>query len=172
MGSYRDGNQNSNPADHAGQSQAETRSPDDRRGATRGFSSDDPRRIEIWRGSPQLEDAVNQCSHVGSQGGISCSPGSRRQRPEMSRLPGLFRVRSNSVQQLDSFTLDEDLTLTNQLSRRTVEDAVHIQLSEGSSLRPDLATHLEERTYWAGRPTSFHATPGSSFWGRRQGGHS
>jgi hypothetical protein len=89
----------------------------------------------------------------------------------MSQLPGLFRIRSNSVERLDCPTSDDDTTQARQLFRRTVEDAVRIQPPEWASLGPDLATRSGGLNDRAGRPTSFYTTPGSNFWGPRPSGH-
>jgi len=146
------------------------RSPEETRGtrnerkpATR-TGGHDPGHTAIWRGSPQFEDAVRECLDVGSQSGPSGPPGARGQRPEISRLPRLSRVGSDSVERLDCSTPDGHTTQTRQISRRTVHDAVCIQLPDGNSLWPDFATSLGGRNDRAGRSTSFDTTTGSSFW--------
>jgi hypothetical protein len=86
------------------------------RGASARTGQYDPGRRTIWRGSPQCEDAVRECLDVSSQGGPGHSPGSRRQRLEISRLLRLFRVGSNSVERLDCSTPNGHTTQTRQLS--------------------------------------------------------
>jgi len=169
--SYRAGTTNTDSDDRTGRSQGETRSRRNRRGATAGTGGDEPGRMAIWRGSPQFEDAVGEHLDVGSQGSPGCSPGPGRLRPEIPRLPGLFRVGSNSVERLDCSTPDGNTTQTRQLSRRTGKDAVCIQSPESSSLGPDFTTRPGGRNNRAGRPTSFYTTPGSSFWGPRVSSH-
>jgi len=169
--SYRSGTTNSDPEERTGRSPAEASSPRNRRGLATGIGGHDPRRTAVWRGSPRFEDAVSECLDVGSQGGPGCPSSPGRQRPEISRLPGLFRVGSNSVERLDCSTQDGHTTQARQLSRRTVEDAVRIQPPEGKRLGPDLATRPGGRNDRAGRPTSFYTTAGSSFWGPRPSSH-
>jgi hypothetical protein len=118
----------------------------------------------IWRCSPRFEDSVSKCIDVSSQSGPSCSPGSGLQRPEISRLPGLFRIRSNSVERLDRSTLDGNMTQARQLSRRTVAAAIHVQSPERKILRPDFPTRPEGWNDRARRPTTFYKTHGSSLW--------
>jgi len=61
---------------------------------------------DITRDARQSREEVRglrtqyECLDVSSQGGSGCSPGPGRQRPEISRLPGLFRIGSNSVERL------------------------------------------------------------------------
>jgi hypothetical protein len=130
----------------------ETTSSGNQRGSSTRAGRYDPGRTAIWRGSPRFEHAVSECVDVTSQSG----PGySGRQRSEISRLPGHFRNRSNSVERLDCSPPDGHTTQTRQLSRRTVEDAVRIQPPEGDSLRPDFATRPGGRNDRAERPTSF-----------------
>jgi len=149
--------------ERTGRSPEGTNSPRNQRGTSTRVGGDDPRRTTFWRGSPQFEDAVSERLDLSGQSGSGCSSGSGGQRPEISRLPGLFRVGSNSVERLDCSTPDGHTTQADQLSRRTVEDAVPIQPPEGNSLRTDLATRPGGRNDRAGRPTSFYTTPGSSF---------
>ena len=163
--SYRDGATNTDSDKWTGRSKEETRSCRDRRGATGGIGNNDTGCTTIWRGSPRFEDAVSQRPYPGSQSSSSCSPGPGGQRPQISRLPRLFRVRSNSVERMDCSTPDGYTTQARQLSWRTVEDAVRIQPPERSSLSPDLTTSPGGWNDRAGRPTSFYSTPGSSFWG-------
>src|SRR5882757_3363186 len=169
--SHQTGTTDTDPEERTGRSLEETSGPRNQRGPTAGTGRYDPGRTAIWRGSPRFEDAVSECLDVSSQGGSGCSPGPGRQRPEISRLPGLFTVGSNSVERLDCSTPDGHTTQARQLSRRTVEDAVCIQPPEGNSLRTDLATREGRRNDRAGRPTSFYTTPGSSFWGPRPSSH-
>jgi hypothetical protein len=112
--------------DEAGRSPAEASGFGNQRRPATGTGRYDPGRTTIWRGSPRFEDAVSQCVDISSQSSPGGSPGSGRQRLEISRLPGLFRVGSNSVERLDCSTLDGHTTQARQLSRRTVKDAVCI----------------------------------------------
>jgi hypothetical protein len=169
--SYRARTTNPDAEDRTGRSLEETTSSKNQQGFTTGTGRYDPGSTAIWRGSPRFEDAVSECVDISSQSGSGGSPGARRQRSEISRLPGLFRVGSNSVKGLDCSTPDGHTTQTRQLSRRTVEDAVRIQPPEGNSLRRDIATRPGGRNDRAGRPTSFDITPGSSFWGPRPSSH-
>jgi len=89
---------------------------------------DDPGCTAIRTGSPRVEDAVSQCSYIGSRGNSRGPTDSQRQRPEICGLPGLFRVGSISFERLDWSTPDGDTTQTGQGSQRAVEDAVCIQL--------------------------------------------
>jgi len=148
-----------------GRGQKETCSTRDGRGPSTRTGGYDPGCTTIWRGSPQFEDAVSECLDIASQSGPSCSTCSERQRSDVSRLPRHFRVGSISVERLDCSTSNGNTTQTRHLSRRTVQDAVRIQLPEENSLRTDLATCPGGRNDRAGRPTSFYKTPGSSFWG-------
>jgi len=150
-----------------GQSQTETHSTRNGREASTRTSGYDPGLTAIWRGRPQFDDAVSKLHDVSSQSGSGCGPCSRESRQEISRLPGLFRVRSNSVGRLHCSTPDGYTTQTLQLSRQAVEDAVCIQPPQGNSLEPDLATRPGGQNDWAGRPTSIDTSPGSSFWGPR-----
>jgi len=84
-----------------GPSPTKTYSTRDERGPLTGTGGYNPGHTAIWRGSPQFEVAVSECLDTGSQGGPSRSSGSGRQRSEISRLPGHFRVGSNSVEKLD-----------------------------------------------------------------------
>jgi len=162
---------NADSEERTGRSLEVTSGPrNQRRDATR-VGRDDPRCTTIWRGSPRFQDAVSQRPDSGGQSGSGCSLGSGRQRPEISRLPGLFRVGSNSVERLDCSTPNGHTTQTRQLSRRAVEDAVCIQSLEGNSLRLDSATRPGGRNDRGGRPNSFYTTPGSSFWGPRPSSH-
>jgi hypothetical protein len=154
-----------------GRSLEEASGPRNQRGPATGTGRYDPRRTTIWRVSQRSEDAVSECLDIGSQGGSSYSPGSRRQRSEISRFPRLFRVGLQSVERLDCLTPDGHTTQARQLSRRTVEDAVCIQPPEGNSLRPDFATRPRRRNDRAGGPTSFYITPGSSFRGSQPSSH-
>jgi len=169
--SYRAGTTNTDPEGRTGRSHEETTGSRNQRGATTGVGRYDLGRTAIWRGSPRFEDAVSECVDIGSQGSPGCPPGSGGQRPEISRLPGLFRIGSNSVERLDCSTQDGHTTPTRQLSRRTVEDAVRIQSPEGSRLGPNTATRPGGRNDRVGRPTSFYTTPGSSVWGPRLSSH-
>jgi hypothetical protein len=63
------------------------------------------------------------------------------------------------------------MTQTRQLSQRIVKDAVRIELPEGNSARPDLATCPGGRNNTVGRLTSFNTTPGSSIWGPQPSSH-
>jgi hypothetical protein len=169
--SHRTRTTDTDPEERTRRSLEEASGPRNQRRPATGTGRYDPGRTAIWRGSPRFEDAVRECFDVSSQGGPSCSPGPRGQRPEISRLPGLFRVGSNSVERLDCSTPNGHTTQTRQLSRRTVDDAVRIQSAEGNRLRTDLATRPGGRDDRAGRPTSFCTTPGSSFWGPRLSNH-
>jgi len=149
------------PGTNEGRSQTVTCSIRNKQGTLRRTGRYDPGCTAICRGSPLFEDAVGECLDVGRQSGPGCSLGPRRQLPEISRLPGLFRVRSNSVERLDCSTPDGHMTQARQLSRWTVEDAVCIQPPKGSRLKTDFATHPGGRNDRAGRPTSF-LVPGPS----------
>jgi hypothetical protein len=108
--SYRTGTTNTDPEDRTGRSLEEACGPRNQRGPTTATGRHDPRRTTIWRGSPRFQDAVSECVDVSSQSGSGCSPDPGRQRPEISRLPGLFRVGSNSVEMLDRSTPDAHTT--------------------------------------------------------------
>jgi len=148
--SYRDGATDTNSDNRTGRSQEETRSHRKRRSTTEKTCTDDPVRTAIWKASPQFKDIVSECLDVGSEGGPSCSPGSRRQRPEISWHSGHFRVRSNKVERLDCSTPDGNTTQAHNLSRRIVEDAVPIPPLEGNRLMADLATRPGGRNDSAG----------------------
>jgi len=107
---------NADSEERTGRSPEETSGPRNRRGDTTGVGRYDPGRTTIWRGSPRFEDVASQRLDSGSQSGSGHSQGSGRQRPEISRLPGLFRVRSNSVERLDCSTPNGHTTQTRQLS--------------------------------------------------------
>ena len=171
MRPYRAGTTNTDSTERTGRGLEETPASRNQRGSAIGTGRYDPGCTAIWRGSPRFEDAVSECVDISSQSGPSCSPGSGRQRPEISRLPGLFRVGSNSVEGLDCSTSNGHTTQARQLSRRTVENAVRIQSPEGSRLRTNLATRPGGRNDRVGRPTSFDTTPGSSFWGPGPNSH-
>jgi len=171
MRPYRAGTTNTNSQERTGRSLEETNGTRNQRGFATGTGRHDPRRTAIWRGSPRFEHAVSEWVDVSSRSSPGCSPGFGRQRPEMSRLPRLFRVESNSVRRLDCSTPDGHTTQARQLSRRTFEDAVCIQSPEGSRLRPDLATRPGRRNDRVGRPTSIFTTPGSSFCGGGPNSH-
>jgi hypothetical protein len=96
--------------EQAGRSLEETTSCRNQRGPSTATGQYDLGHTAIWRGSPQFEDAVSECLDVSSRNCSGYSPGSRRQRPEISRLPGLFRVGSNSVEKLDCSTTDGHMT--------------------------------------------------------------
>jgi len=134
---------------------------------TTGTGRHDTRRQTVGGGSRSFEDAVSQCALLSGPGSSNSSPATRRQRIVVSRLPGLFRIGSRSVEGLDSLTPHGHTTQTRQLSQRAVEDALRIQSLEGNSLRPDFATRQGWQRDWAGRPASFYTTPGISIWGPR-----
>jgi hypothetical protein len=154
---------NTDPEGLAGRSPEEINGPRNQRGTSTGTGRHDPRRTAIWRGSLWLEDAVSKSLELGSQSSPGRPPNSRGQTPAISRLPGLFRVRLNSVPGLHRSTPDGHTTQPCQLSRRTFKDVVYIQPLEGNRRRPDLATPPGGWNDRAGRPISFYTTPGSSF---------
>jgi len=154
-----------------GRSPEDINGPRNQRGTSTGTGRHDPRLTAIRRGSLRFEDAVSECLDLGSQSSPGRPLNSRGQRPEISRLPGIFRVGLNSVERLHCSSPDGYTTQARQLSRRTVKDAVCIQPLEGSSLKPDLATCPVGRNDRAGRHTSFYTTPGSSFWEPRPDSH-
>jgi hypothetical protein len=75
-----------------------------------GTGGHDPGHTAIWRGRPQFEDAVSERLDIGSQSDSGCYTGPRRQRPEISLLPGRFRIGLNSVESLDCATQDGHMT--------------------------------------------------------------
>jgi len=123
------------------------------------------------RGRPEFEDAVSECAILSRMGSASSPPPTRRQRTEISRLPGLFRVGSNSVERLDCATPDDYPPHTQQVSRRAGEDEVRLQPPERDRFEADIATRPRQRRDRARGPTSFYTTPGSSFWGPRASSH-
>jgi len=131
----------------------------------------DTGRQTIGGRSPSVEDAVNECPILSGPGSLNSPPPIRRPRTEVSRLPGLLRNGSNSIQRLDCTTPDGHTTNARQLSRWTLEDAVRIQSSEGGRLRPDFATRPGGWGNRTGRLTSIYTTPGSSNWGPRPSSH-
>jgi len=92
-----------------------------------------------------------------------------RKFPHSPHLSGLNQTQWGC---LDCSATDRNSTQPCNLSSRTVDIAVCVQLSEGSSLCTDLATCLSGWNSRAGRPTSHCTTPASSFLGPREGGHS
>jgi hypothetical protein len=91
--SHRGRTTKSDSEGRAGRSLEETDSPGNQRGPATGTARHDPEPTAIWRGSLWFEDAVCECFDTSSQSIPSGSPGSRRQRPAISRLTGLLRVR-------------------------------------------------------------------------------
>jgi len=142
-----------------------------RRGPMGGTFSDDMGCIAIWRGGPRIEDTTSQCSNFGNQSNSGCSLGSRWQRPAMSWLPRLFKVKSNSVVRLDCSIPHSNSTEACHCTPKTVEDAVRIQPSDGRRLGTELATCLGGWNDKAERPTSIFTTPGSSYWAPRPSCH-
>jgi len=123
--------------------------------------------LTVMRRSPSFKDACTVRRILSSTGIPDSPPATRGPRREVSRLAGLFRIRSESVDRQDCSTLDGHTTKAPQLSRRTVEAAVLIQPPEGSILSPDLATNTGWCNDRAGRPTSVLTTPGRRVWGPR-----
>jgi hypothetical protein len=156
---YRVGAADTDSDERTGRSQEETRSTRDEGKPPTRTGGYELGRTAIWRASPQFKDAVSKCLNTGSQSSARGSPSSRGQTSEISPLPRHFWVGSNSVERLDCSTPDGNTTQAHQFSRRTVEDAVHIQPQQGSSLKPDLGTRPGGRNERAGRPTSFYTTP-------------
>jgi len=167
----QDGEQDLGSGNQSRWRQDPTSSIRNRRNTPRGCAGIDRGSTAIRRGSPRCDEAVSQCSYIGSVGSSRSPSDSRRQRPEISRLPRRFRVGSNSVERLWCSTPDAHTQQAHQPSRRTVEDVVHFHSAEGHILRPDLATHLGWRNDWAGRPTSLYTTPRSNEWGPRPSRH-
>jgi len=131
-----------------------------------GFPQDDPGLSAIYGGSPCCEDAGSQCCFISSRSNSRGSHGSRGLRPEISPLPGRFRIGSHSLVELaDGSTPDGHTTEACQPSQRTGQDAVCIQQSERHSLRPDLATRVGGRNNRTAKPISFDTTPESSLRG-------
>jgi len=128
-------------------------------------------RQTIGRKSPSCEDAARQCAILSSPGSPDSTPATQRQRTEVSGLPGRFRIRSRSVERLDSSDPNGHMTQSRQLSPRAVEDVVRIQSPQGSGLRPDFTTRPGRWRDKAGRPTRVHRTPGSSVWGPQPSSH-
>lgn len=96
-------------------------------GVTRGAGWYDKRCTSIHRGSQKALKTVGQCSDICSKS----SPGSplefRGQRPEISLLHRVFKLRPNSVERLDCATLDSHWLRSRKLPRQTHEDVVCIQ---------------------------------------------
>jgi hypothetical protein len=67
---------NTDSDEHTGRGQDATPGTRGKRGSSTRTVGHDPGRRAIWWGSPQLEKAVSECLNVGSQGNLSCSPGS------------------------------------------------------------------------------------------------
>jgi len=150
-----------------------TNPPDsgDRQRSEEGVGRYDQRRPRSQRGGPEFEDAASECAILSRTGSASSPRPTRRQRTEISRLPGLFRVGSNSVEGLDCPTPDGYPPHTQQVSRRAGEHEVRLQSPERDRPEADIATCPRQRRDRARGPTSFYTTPGSSFWGPRPSGH-
>jgi hypothetical protein len=67
-------------------------------------------------GSREFEDAVSQCAILSRTGSANTPPRTGGQRSEVPRLPGLFRIGSNSAERLDRTSPDDNPTQTKQLS--------------------------------------------------------
>jgi len=154
-----------------GRSQEDPENGGNRPGPTTGTGRYDTRRQTIGRWSPTIDDTVSQRAILSGNGSPDSTPAIRRPTTEVCRLPGLLRIRSNSVERLDCSTPDGHTMQTCQFPRQTVEDAVRILPPEGSSFRPDFATRPGGQGDRAGRPTTLYTTPGSSFWGPRPSSH-
>jgi len=150
-----------------------TNPPDsrDRRRSEEGIGRHDQGRPLSQRGGLEFEDAVSECAILSRTGSASSPPLSRRQRIEISRLPGLFRIGSNLVERLDCATPNRHPPYTQQVPRRAGEDEVRLQSPERDCPETDIATRPRQRRGRAGTPTSFYTTPGSSFWGPRPSSH-
>ena len=105
--------------------------------------------------SPNFDNAVGKCAILSGPSSPDSPPATQRPLTEVSRLPGLFRVRSSSVERLGCSAPDGHTTQACQLSRQAVEDVVCIQSLERGSHRSDLATHPGELRNWARKPASF-----------------
>jgi hypothetical protein len=84
MRPHQDGESDTHSEEQMGRSQTEACRSRNRRGSLTGASGHDQRRTRIWRGSLRVEDAVSECLDISSQRGPGCSPGSGRQRTEIS----------------------------------------------------------------------------------------
>jgi len=171
MRSYRLRDTIIDPPERTGGSPTNPPNSGDRRRSEEGIGRYDQRRPRSQRGRPEFEDAVSECAILSRTGSASSPPPTRRQRTEISRLPGLFRVGSNSVERLDCATPDGDPPYTQQVSRRAGENEVRLQPPERDRPETDTATRPRQWRDRAGKPTSFYTTPGSSFWGPRPSSH-
>jgi len=119
-----------------------TNPPDsgDRRRPEVGVGRHDQRRPRSQRGGPEFQDAVSECAILSRTGSPSSPPLTRRQRTEISRLPGLFRVRSNSVERLDCAIPDGYPPYTQQVSRRAGENEVCLPPPKRDRPAADIAT--------------------------------
>jgi hypothetical protein len=113
---HEDGTTDTYSAERMGRGQKETWGTRDRRGAPTRVGRCDPGSPAIRRGSPRFENAVSQCLDAGNQSGPGGSPSSGRQRSEISRLPRLFRIRSNPIEKLNCSTPDGNKKQTCQRS--------------------------------------------------------
>jgi hypothetical protein len=168
---YQDRGANMDSDGRTRQASKEAHSSRDQQRAARGIGGHYQGCTAIVRGCLQFEDAVIECQDDGSQSGPSCSPASRGQRLEVSRLPGLFRVGSNSYERMDCSTVVGNTTETRPLSRGTVEDTVRIQPPEMNHLGPNPTTGQEGSDNRARRPTNMYTTLGSSFCAPRPSSH-
>jgi len=108
-----------------------------------------------------IEDSVLQCSYIENLGCSCCSPGSRRNRPEISQLPRLRWVGSNHVEMLGYSTQVGNTTQAGQCSSRTVEDVIHMQPFERHSLTSNSMSSTGGRNNRTGKPINFYSTPRS-----------
>ena len=165
MNSDREGEPSSGAGDRAWRSKDSTSGGGNEYTTLRRSLSNDPQCPTVWGGGARFEDAVCQCSHIGSPGSPHGPSDSQRHRPEISRLPGHFRVGSNSDDRLDCATPDGHTTQAGQLPRQTIEDALSLQPPQGHSLGADLATRPRGQNDRAGIPTSVYTPPESGLWG-------
>jgi len=122
-------------------------------------------------GGQEFESTVSECVILSRTGSATSPPPTRGQRAEISRLPGLFRVGSNSVERLGCATPDGYLPYTQQVPRRAGENEVRLQPPERARPETGLATCPGQRRDRAGKPVSIYTTPAGSFWGPRPSGH-
>jgi len=140
-------------------------------GVTDWTRNDDPECMPIWWVPVWIEDAVSEYPDYGSQSGPGCSTGSGGKRPEIYQLHRLFMVAFSSVARLNRRTQIRLLTQVWQLSRQTVEDAVHLQSVAVHCLWIYSATRQGWWDYPTWRPTSSNISPGSSIWWHQKSGH-